>query len=270
MPEKVDLYNAAYARYDADVYRAVRLETYGEDLGQTSWVTREESAEIPRLLRLERDSNVLEIGSGSGRYAIQIAESTGCCVLGIDLNAHGIQTANQLAAGRHLENRVRFEVCDASKRLPFADAEFDAIFSNDVLCHLPGRLALMRELFRVLQAGRRLAFSDALVIGGLISHEEIAARSSVGYYLFSPPGENERLLQEAGFHVISATDTSQSAASISQRWHDAREKRREPIIAIEGKENFEGLQKFFSCVHKVSGEGRLRRYLYVAEKPGTS
>lgn len=270
MPEKVDLYNAAYARYDADVYRDVRLETYGEDLGQTSWVTREESSEIPRLLRLNRDSNVLEIGSGSGRYALQVAESVGCRVLGVDLNRYGIQTANHLAATRHLENRVRFEVCDASKPLPFADAEFDGIFSNDVLCHLPGRLALMQELFRVLQAGRRLLFSDALVIGGLISHEEIATRSSVGYYLFSPSGENERLLQQAGFRMISSTDTSQGAASISGRWHDAREKRRDEIIAIEGKENFDGLQKFLSCVHTVSGEGRLRRYLYVAEKSGTS
>src|ERR1700752_3315626 len=122
MPEKIDLYNSAYARYDADVYREVRLETYGEDLGQTSWVTREESAEIPRLLHLDRESNVLEIGSGSGGYALHIAEVLGCRVLGIDINANGIQTANRLAAAQHLENRVRFSVCDASKPLPWADA----------------------------------------------------------------------------------------------------------------------------------------------------
>ena len=37
MSAKVDLYNAAYANYELDVYRRVRIETYGEDLGQTSW-----------------------------------------------------------------------------------------------------------------------------------------------------------------------------------------------------------------------------------------
>jgi hypothetical protein len=47
---KVDLYDNAYAHYDAEVYRQIRVETYGEDLGQTSWVTTAESEEIPRTL----------------------------------------------------------------------------------------------------------------------------------------------------------------------------------------------------------------------------
>ena len=39
--------------YVSDTYRQVRIETYGEDFGQTSWVTTEESNEIPRLLEPE-------------------------------------------------------------------------------------------------------------------------------------------------------------------------------------------------------------------------
>lgn len=39
MGTKVDLYDSSYANYELDVYRQVRIETYGEDLGQTSWVT---------------------------------------------------------------------------------------------------------------------------------------------------------------------------------------------------------------------------------------
>ena len=52
MSESVDLYDGAYANYQLEVYREVRIETYGEDLGQTSWVTTEESTGIPRLLEL--------------------------------------------------------------------------------------------------------------------------------------------------------------------------------------------------------------------------
>jgi hypothetical protein len=43
VPQKVDLYDSAYGNYVLDTYRQVRIETYGEDLGQTSWVTPEES-----------------------------------------------------------------------------------------------------------------------------------------------------------------------------------------------------------------------------------
>jgi SAM-dependent methyltransferase len=263
--EKVDLYNSAYGNYGAEVYRQIRVETYGEDLGQTSWVTTDESAEIMRLLALTRDSQVLEIGSGSGRYALQVASTTGCHVLGVDINEPGVQHANQLAVAENLAERVKFEKCDASQPLRFSDASFDAVFSNDVLCHIPGRDKLLRELRRVLKPGGRLLFSDALVIGGVISHQEIAARSSIGYFLFSPPGENERMLREVGFVVVEARDTTANASQISKRWHDARAKRAEALTRIESQENFEGLQRFLSTVHRLTSERRLRRLLYCAE-----
>ena len=266
MAAKVDLYNSAYGSYEADVYRRIRTATYGEDFGQTSWVTTEESREIPGLLDLSSGSSVLEIGSGSGRYALHLAETMGCHVLGVDVNEFGVENANRLSAEAGLSDRARFQTCDVSKPLPFGDESFDAAFSNDVICHIPERRQLLRELCRVLKPGGKLLFSDALVVGGTISHQEIAARSSIGYYIFSPPGENERLLIEAGFSVLSATDTTGNAAAISARWHEARANSKDQLIAIEGESNFQGLQNFLSCVHKLTGERRLLRYVYVAER----
>ena len=48
--------------------------------------------------------------------------------------------------------------------------------------------------------------------------------------------------------------------------HHAREKRKEELVAAEGNINFEGLQRFLSCVHTLTGEKRLLRYLYFANK----
>lgn len=267
MPAKVDLYDNAYGHYGADVYRQIRIETYGDDFGQTSWVTTEESKEIPQILDLTRDSYALEIGCGSGRYALQVGASVGCRVLGVDINEPGIETARELAKAQNLAEQVRFEKCDASQKLAYPNDTFDAVFANDVLCHVPGRSGLLEEVFRVVRPGRKFLFSDALVIGGMVSHQEIASRSLIGYYIFSPPGENERLLKQQGFRVLRVTDTSQNAAAIAQRWHDARQKRSAALAAIEGEGNFNGLQQFLSAVYTLTGERRLRRYLYVAEKP---
>ena len=267
MPAPVDLYDNAYAHYDADVYRQVRIATYGRDLGQTGWTTTEESDEIPHTLQLTSNSNVLEIGCGSGRYALQIASTIGCRILGVDLNVPGIHNATQLAAAQNLSTLAKFQVADCSEPLPFADSSFDAAFSNDVLCHVRARLTLLRELARVLKPSARFLFSDALIIGGVVSHQEIAARSSIGYYLFSPPGENERLLTEAGFRVLQVLDTTANAASIAKRWHDARETHSESLQSIEGPDNFRGLQQFLSTVHTLTAERRLLRLLYVAARP---
>ena len=111
-----------------------------------------------------------------------------------------------------------------------------------------------------------MLFSDALVVGGMISHEEIATRSSIGYYVYCPPGENERLIEQAGFRGVRAIDTTESAASISKKWHEARKRRRNELVKLEGTGNFEGLQAFLSCVYTLTAERRLLRFLYVAEK----
>lgn len=266
MPAKVDLYNSSYGNYARDAYREVRLETYGEDFGQTSWVTTKESHEIPGLLGLAPNHSVLEIGCGSGSYALYVAQTAHCSVLGLDLNAEGVRNANSLAPKQGLSAQAQFQQCDVSQPLPFADASFDAVYSNDVLCHIPGRLAVLRELHRVLKPGGSLLFSDALVVGGMLSNEEIAVRSSIGFYLFVPLGENEKLITAAGLQLVEVADTTEDAALTANRWHDARLKRSSELIALEGEANFQGLQKFLSCVQRLTSERRLLRLRYLARK----
>ena len=262
----VDLYNSSYGNYGLTTYGEIRLETYGKDYGQTSWVTTAESHEIPKLLKLSEKSSVLEIGCGSGGYAVHLAGRIGCQIVGLDLNAEGIRNATILAEQAKVEVRTRFQQFDVSQPLPEKDGAFDAIYSNDVLCHIPHRAQVLANLFRVLKPGGRFLFSDALVIGGLVSHEEIATRSSIGMYFFTPPGENERLIEQAGFKLLEVRDTTDSAETLSKRWHDAREKRKSALAPVETEANFFGLQQFLKCVHTLTSERRLLRFLYIASK----
>ena len=134
------------------------------------------------------------------------------------------------------------------------------------MCHIRDRASVLRDWHRVLRNGGRALFTDALVITGIVSHEEIANRSAIGFYLFVPPGENERLLEGAGFRILGVQDVTQNAADISRRRHDARARYRAELVKREGDENFDGLQRFLMGVHTLSAERRLSRFAYLAEK----
>ncbi len=262
----VDLYNSSYSNYSLKAYSEIRVETYGEDFGQTSWVSNKESDEIPEMLRLSSGSSVLEIGCGSGGYAVALAKRLGCRIVGFEIDPAGVKTAIALAEKDNIGHLAEFSQHDASKALPYTNQSFDAVYSTDVLCHVPDRKKVLANTHDLLKPGGRFVFSDALIIGGVVSHHEIATRSSVGLYFFSPPGVNEQLIEEAEFKLIEARDTTESSAVLSRRWHDAREKRKDALIEAEGDENFLGVQRFLRCVHTLTSGRRLLRFLYTCEK----
>lgn len=267
MSNAVDLYNNVYGDYESDAESAVRRATYGDDIGQSSWMTATEWLGFADRLNAGPTSRVLEIGSGSGGPAVYLAQMRGCRVTGVDINPHGIRNAERLASARKVQDRATFQVIDAGKPLPFVDGTFDAVVSNDAMCHIPNRLDVLRDWRRVLRRGGRMLFTDAMIITGLVSHEELATRSSIGRYVFLPKGENERLIAEAGFALLHSDDLTADAALIAARWRTAREQHRAALTEREGPENFAGLQRFLGCVQQLSEERRLSRYSYLAEKP---
>ena len=125
------------------------------------------------------------------------------------------------------------------------------------------------NLYDNVYAGRAL-FTDAMVVTGPITHEEIATRSSIGFYLFVPPGANEDMLRDAGFVVRAVQDVTANAEEVASRWHDARARHRDALVARDGEANFDGLQRFLRCVHALSAERRLSRFAYLAEKSASA
>jgi hypothetical protein len=54
--------------------------------------------------------------------------------------------------------------------------------------------------------------------------------------------------------------------AVSNKWREARARRRDRLVALEGEERFEGLQRFLEAVCTLAGERRLSRYMYFAVK----
>jgi SAM-dependent methyltransferase len=265
--KRVDLFESTYSHFTEQVLDAVRKETFGTDIGQNSWVTVDEYDGFIRDLRLTSESHVLEVASGSGGPALYMAQQVGCRVTGIDANESGVKTATEAAVRIKKSEHVNFVLADATAPLKYSDSTFDAILCIDSMNHFENRLSVLKEWRRVLKPGHQAVFTDPVVITGPVTNDELARRSLVGLFLFVPPGINEQLIDAAGLKVLKQTDVTNTAALVSGRWHQARERHKEALLKIEGEERFKGLQEFFATVHSLTTERRLSRVSYLVEKP---
>lgn len=265
MGERVDFYSS-YAQFTERVMRDVRRETFGDDIGQNSWVTVEEFDRLVGLLGLSPGRRVLEVASGSGGPAVHLARTTGCDVTGVDVHESAVEAATKAASAAGLDGRVRFSRADANAPLPFPDSSFDGVVCIDSMNHLPDRLGVLREWRRVLRPGGRALFTDPVVVTGAVTADELSLRASVGVFLFTAPGVNEGIIERAGLALVHREDVTENAAVIAGRWHGARAARRDELERIEGAERFEGVQRFFDAVHRLSAERRLSRIAYVVER----
>ncbi len=266
-PEVVDHYGAHYRDFTADVYGEVRREAFGEDIGQNSWLTLDELERFGSRLELRPSARLLDIACGSGGPALHLARLTGCEVVGVELYEEAVANGNRLARDAGLQIQANFVQADASRPLPFEGDSFDAILCIDSINHLPDRARVLADWARVLRPGGRLLFTDPVTVTGILGSDEIAVRTSIGYFLFVPPGENEQLLTEAGLTVLAVEDATDQLAEVARRRHDARAKHSEAVRQVEGDEAFEGRQRFFDIVATLARERRLSRFVYVAEQP---
>jgi hypothetical protein len=125
---------------------------------------------------------------------------------------------------------------------------------------------VLADWHRLLRPGGRCLYTDPIVVTGWLSNAEMAARSAIGFFLFTPPGINEALLRAAGFRLVLTADVTDGVSRTSKRWHEARRSRRADLCALEGETRFEEVQGFLATVHTLAGEGRLSRFAFMAEK----
>ena len=250
--------------YGAKLPDEMRREIYGRDIGQQSWLTAAQQEHFAQLAGFARGTRLLEIGCGAGGPALFLCETLGLSVVGIDSNRTGIDAANAAARTRGLN--AEFLCADAAARLPVGDASFDAVQCIDAINHLGGRVGVLCEWRRVLKPGGVVLFTDPVVVSGQVTAQELALRSAIGAFVFLPPGENERLLREAGFEVEAVEDVTDTEAEISARRIEARDKRRDALAAREGRDAFESTQLFLAAVHALSSSRRLSRLMYLGRK----
>jgi SAM-dependent methyltransferase len=123
---------------------------------------------------IRRGNKVLDVGCGTGVLAREALRRVGQegQVVGLDLNE------GMLAVAARSEPKIEWRRGDAAS-LPFGDVSFDVVVSQFALMYFPDRAASLREMWRALGPGGRLAVAAWAPIEHARGYQilvEIAAR----------------------------------------------------------------------------------------------
>lgn len=158
-------------------------------------------------------SRVLDVATGAG-YIAGAAAQRGAEVIGIDFSAAQVRMA------RERYPAVRFEQADA-EAVPFEPDTFDAVVNGFGMCHLPNPDVALREAFRVLKRGGRVAFTVwdtpertvgfGAVYAAVRTHGSLDVDLPAGpnFFLFSDPEQSTQALRHAGFVLPSCRQVPQ-------------------------------------------------------------
>ena len=166
-------------------FGTVRKNELENEMGQR-WLH-----EIERFLPEGRNLNILDVGTGTGFFAVLLAQQ-GHRVEGIDLTPAMLEEARTLAKQRNLD--IAFREMDA-QNLDYPNDSFDVVISRNLTWTLPDPERAYAEWFRVLKPGGVLLNFDADYASHVRSHStqnrKVAPGSPYGHV-----GMTEALQQE--------------------------------------------------------------------------
>jgi ubiquinone/menaquinone biosynthesis C-methylase UbiE len=214
-------------------------------------------------------SRVLDVGCGCGNFLIHLARRYGCTGEGIDLSGERVKVATaNLAAADGGRLPVRFRQGSATA-LPYANATFSHVVSQDALFLVPDKPRSHAEIYRVLAPGGVFALSDFLqprrdVSARARQHVYDRVRWSSGYSLT----EYQAALERAGFDVTTARSADDHLKQTYRVLGRAATQRADRAPSDAARDWMLAFAQSCVAIGEAIDDGEFGWGIFIARKPG--
>jgi len=162
-----------------------------------AWGHRDFYKNTAKVLNLQHDDNILEIGFGSGlfikKYASHVAR-----IAGLDLSEEMVNMARSINKRLIESGKAEFLQGNVSS-LPWGENEFSAVVGIETFFFWQEPMESLEEIFRVLSPGGRLVLEMGYNKEDGLDHAKDMEKMNLTLY---GADEMTKMLKESGFSEI--------------------------------------------------------------------
>jgi ubiquinone/menaquinone biosynthesis C-methylase UbiE len=191
---------------------------------------------LEQHLGLDANSSFLDIGCGTGRFAVPLARQVKCTVVGLDPSPSMLAEAQ-----RKCQSEVVWLLARA-EAIPVRDAAFDVCFVSQVIHHFLDRHRAFAEMYRVLQQGGRLGirYSSHAQLRTILDYRFFPSALSIDLDRLPDIPVVIDLMRTVGFRVVEEHVIYQQLFETADNYLEMVRNKYSSVLSLISEKDYQG------------------------------
>ena len=201
---------------------------------------------VAKYINKGRETRLLDVGCGTGRFTLPIAKRFNCRVTGADMSSEMLEKAKD----KDINGIIRWQIQDIHE-MTYSDESFDVIFMSNVIHHCDTPAKALNECHRVLADNGVILIRYGAIeqVREDLTHLCFPETLALDEERTPSVVQMEKWMLEAGFTGVNTEEVQQNTFQTCEALIEAYARKNTSVLSMISEEAYE------------AGMGRLRKYV---------